>query len=183
MVRTHNDPEPRRFASIWSDGGEVAMMLFESEGKSLKPLFDWRSKIQPLDFNFSRQIDLWEQQSPVTKVLVNQIPDFEDAKHPFKRVLKGRSTKIEPSISVVEGMMIFQEATEEGLLTWDEYAGYGRLQEQMKRGLKGTPDFLLMAFLQGLVHRPRFETFSTEIGTVEPYNRNRYGSINFTGWL
>ncbi|MGG6242850.1 hypothetical protein ACQ4N7_30000 [Nodosilinea sp. AN01ver1] len=139
-----------RYASFWcfKDGIKTALMMFERDKKTntISPVADWVSG--PNGYDFVAKINEWHAETPLTKVIVNDIERIDGEDHPAKRRINSLPVVILPQIILFEGASLYEEKSKSGEFEWGDYKGGARLLEKMNQGQSSDP--LLMAFLQGL---------------------------------
>jgi hypothetical protein len=156
IIDKKESQDTHRFASIWTDGAVVGMMIFEKSPGHLLPINEWQSSIQ--NFAFVGVLKGWHKADPLDRALVNPLAGFEPETHPVRTMLAAvLRVEVIKAMPVFEGLAGYQEATEAGRLSLAGYAGGERLIERMSRVDKGA---LTMAFLQGIAREPRFYEYS-----------------------
>jgi hypothetical protein len=164
----------KRFASIWTDGVKVGLMAFEKTDKTLKPVNEWQSSQQTMNFDFAIILKEWHAAAPLERAIVNNLDGIEPQKHPAKRLLIAwLSTDVVDPVLPFEGLASYQETLGGGRLDLAGYPGGVRLTERIQR-LSGTTEPLLLAFLQGIAKEPRFYTHSGKsihVDTPSRYQR------------
>jgi hypothetical protein len=158
IIDKKESQDVHRFASIWTDGAVVGMMVFEKCPGHLVPISEWQSSIQ--NFAFVGVLKGWHQSQPLDRALVNDLRGFEPEQHPVRRMLAAvlRVEVVAPA-PVFEGLAAYQEARQAGRLDLAGYAGGERLIERMKRH-GGPVEVVMMAFLQGIAREPKFFDYS-----------------------
>ncbi len=150
------DSKPRYIASVWMDGAKASAVKFACNGNSIAPLIDWQSHTKTMDFSLSKVIEQWHSETELTKVLAPTRPSTEDKDHPLKRLIKSAQVAIVPITDIFEGLAAYQESTEASQVDWSQCKLKGRIEELVRRADNG-PSPLLMAFLQGILHRDKSE--------------------------
>jgi hypothetical protein len=175
IVSSHESTDLKRFVSMWTDGIKVGLMAFEKTDKYLKPVNEWQSSHQAMNFDFAAILKEWHAATPIEKAIVNGLNGIDSQKHPVKQLLAPylKVDVVEPVLPF-EGLAAYQEALTTERLDLAGYPGGARLTERIQR-LSGSPEPLLMAFLQGIAKEPRFYTYSGQ--SVYVGTPNRYGDI------
>jgi hypothetical protein len=147
-----------RFASIWTDGAVVGMMIFEKCPGHLVPISEWQSSIQ--NFAFVGVLKGWHKADPITSVITNDLAGFEPETHPIKTMMAAvLRVDVIKAVPVFEGLAAYQEATEAKRLDLASYSGGERLLERLSR-IVGHRPAILMAMLQGIAREPKFYEYS-----------------------
>jgi hypothetical protein len=151
--------DTHRFASIWTDGAVVGMMIFEKCPGHLIPISEWQSSIQ--NFAFVGVLKGWHKADPITSVIVNGLRGLESEQHPVRRMLAAViRVEVVEAMPAFEGLAAYQESTTAGRLNLADYAGGERLIERLARVDGKHLDSLTMAFLQGIAREPKFFDYS-----------------------
>lgn len=175
IVDSNRSADLKRFASIWTDGVKVGLMTFEKTDESLKPINEWQSSQQAMNFDFTKILKEWHTAEPLDRAIVNSLDGIEPAKHPVKKLLSTwLSTDVIEPVLPFEGLASYQEALTTERLDLAGYSGGVRLTERIRR-LSGLPEPLLMALLQGIAREPQFYTYS--IRHINIGSRHRYSDI------
>jgi hypothetical protein len=158
IIDKKESQDVHRFASIWTDGAVVGMMIFEKCPGHLIPISEWQSSIQ--NFAFVGVLKGWHQSQPIERALVNGLAGFEPEAHPVRTMLAAvlRVEVVTPA-PVFEGLAAYQEATEAKRLDLASYSGGERLLERLSR-IVGHRPAILMAMLQGIAREPKFFDYS-----------------------
>jgi hypothetical protein len=161
--------DTHRFASIWTDGAVVGMMIFEKCPGHLIPISEWQSSIQ--NFAFVGVLKGWHKADPITSVITNDLAGFEPETHPIKTMMAAvLRVEVIKAMPVFEGLAGYQEATTARRLDLAGYAGGERLIERMSR-VDGKPDAILMAMLQGIAREPKFYEYSASHLTLTHHHK------------
>jgi hypothetical protein len=159
IIDKKESQDTHRFASIWTDGAVVGMMIFEKCPGHLIPISEWQSSIQ--NFAFVGVLKGWHQSQPLDRALVNDLAGFEPDAHPVRTMLAAvLRVEVVEAMPAFEGLAAYQESTTAGRLNLADYAGGERLIERLARVDGKHLDSLTMAFLQGIAREPKFFDYS-----------------------
>jgi hypothetical protein len=158
IIDKKESQDTHRFASIWTDGAVVGMMIFEKSPGHLIPISEWQSSIQ--NFAFVGVLKGWHKADPITSVITNDLAGFEPETHPIKTMMAAvLRVDVIKAVPVFEGLAAYQEATEAKRLDLASYSGGERMKERLAR-IVGHRPAILMAMLQGIAREPKFYEYS-----------------------